>query len=379
MKTFASIIEELKKLGPVWDRIVRQDIIQCRMENGAPKYVFALEKDPALRPFIEGIWQDRGISGIEECHCCAHFMAEGPKIFRPTVEQCAVLQQVQPRLTVGEYRQPYPTMAVELPDRYRHWLQTRLTEQSSAGPLTQLAEPVAVILHHEPEIPALYSSVAWSSGFSMVRTMHHFSGFATIAAIFEANEPINPGSLPVEEQEAAITLRVLRVAINCLLLLTQYGCRAVGPDNPSHRARLARYLEKAQKRRDGIDEAERNLRHVPLVYDFAQHVALHEERPARLSDEQRAGGWSVKPHWRRGHMRRQPFGPGRAERKLVFIRPVLIHKETMPAAGKLTTTYHADPGEVAEIRQEKNRQQRIEDMLLEAMVLGDALEEKTNG
>lgn len=32
-------------------------------------------------------------------------------------------------------------------------------------------------------------------------------------------------------------------------------------------------------------------------------------------------------HWRRGHFRRQPFGKGRTQNKIIFIRPVLVNSE----------------------------------------------------
>ena len=37
------------------------------------------------------------------------------------------------------------------------------------------------------------------------------------------------------------------------------------------------------------------------------------------------GGWTVTPHWRRGHWRSQPCGPGRSERKRVAIPAVLVN------------------------------------------------------
>jgi hypothetical protein len=33
---------------------------------------------------------------------------------------------------------------------------------------------------------------------------------------------------------------------------------------------------------------------------------------------------SPRIHWRRGHIRKQPHGPGRIERKLIWIEPVLV-------------------------------------------------------
>lgn len=38
-------------------------------------------------------------------------------------------------------------------------------------------------------------------------------------------------------------------------------------------------------------------------------------------------GREINTHWRRGHWRNQPFGPGLSERKLVWIMPVLVRKD----------------------------------------------------
>jgi hypothetical protein len=36
-------------------------------------------------------------------------------------------------------------------------------------------------------------------------------------------------------------------------------------------------------------------------------------------------GSSKRPHWRRGHFRRQFFGHARSYRKLIFIKPLLVN------------------------------------------------------
>lgn len=38
---------------------------------------------------------------------------------------------------------------------------------------------------------------------------------------------------------------------------------------------------------------------------------------------------SVRPHWRRGHWRRQPHGEGRASRKLIWLMPTLVHRDNL--------------------------------------------------
>ena len=55
---------------------------------------------------------------------------------------------------------------------------------------------------------------------------------------------------------------------------------------------------------------------------------------------QGAGG-GVAPHWRRGHFRMQPYGPGRQERKLIFVAPVLIHADQIQGEAPTPKPYRA--------------------------------------
>jgi len=50
------------------------------------------------------------------------------------------------------------------------------------------------------------------------------------------------------------------------------------------------------------------------------------------SDGSERSGRSPRLHWRRGHYRNQPHGPGFTRRKVVWIEPVLVAAETAPVA-----------------------------------------------
>ncbi|TFW34621.1 hypothetical protein [Massilia horti] len=52
-------------------------------------------------------------------------------------------------------------------------------------------------------------------------------------------------------------------------------------------------------------------------------------------------GAGVAPHWRRGHFRMQPVGPGRQERKLIFVAPVLINAERFNGEAPAPKPYRA--------------------------------------
>jgi hypothetical protein len=65
--------------------------------------------------------------------------------------------------------------------------------------------------------------------------------------------------------------------------------------------------------------------------------------PAELPGEatNSRDGITVAPHWRRGHFRMQPYGPGKQERKLIFVAPVLIHAEQLQGEAPRPKAYRA--------------------------------------
>ena len=64
----------------------------------------------------------------------------------------------------------------------------------------------------------------------------------------------------------------------------------------------------------------------PVRYAFAQEVSLYRREAGEVhSQANGTGGWTVSPHWRRGHWRSQPCGPGRVEQRRVAIPSVLVN------------------------------------------------------
>jgi hypothetical protein len=51
--------------------------------------------------------------------------------------------------------------------------------------------------------------------------------------------------------------------------------------------------------------------------------------PVAADSVSNSGVNGVAPHWRRGHFRMQPHGPGKQERKLIFVAPILIHADQL--------------------------------------------------
>jgi len=68
----------------------------------------------------------------------------------------------------------------------------------------------------------------------------------------------------------------------------------------------------------------------PILYAFAEEVVVfHRETREENGEGNGVGGWTVKPHWRRGHWRLQPCGPGRSERRRIAIPSVLVNGQLL--------------------------------------------------
>lgn len=93
-------------------------------------------------------------------------------------------------------------------------------------------------------------------------------------------------------------------------------------------------------RAKGLGERKRAklLKRMESLYDAI--VVGPETLPAPATSS--GAGSGVAPHWRRGHFRMQPHGPGSQERKLIFVAPVLIHAEQLQGGAPAPKAYCAD-------------------------------------
>jgi hypothetical protein len=137
-------------------------------------------------------------------------------------------------------------------------------------------------------------------------------------------------SLDMTPEETVLGSALSKMALNVCLMATAYGVRCLGPANPSHYERLKRHVKVAAKKgRERLERAEMELLTAPVRYAFAEEVALFHRETGEGDGER--GGWTVTPHWRKGHWRWQPCGPGRSERRRFAIPSVLVNAHKMVA------------------------------------------------
>ncbi len=121
------------------------------------------------------------------------------------------------------------------------------------------------------------------------------------------------------------------LVVNLIFYLVHCAPRVEPRYPPEAPAGLADKIEKApteKRRRILAGEMERmGFTRVR----FVSEAGLAEERPAAGT------GPPVRSHWRRGHWRLQPHGPGLCLLKLLWIRPVLVNASAQdgPPGGRI--------------------------------------------
>ena len=239
------------------------------------------------------------------------WLADGPKWFCPSEEQCASLEQIEVGVGLGDYAQPYPALMVGMPEgRY--------------GPFAR------ALCHHVPgERPLLTVSLT-SDG--------HQDDIVTTIGV--DGRPIEESLCRFDEdcrQYDGVAVRALRVAINACLCLASFG--TIKEHLHPKRVESDRALAAEQSER-GV-RARRRLRLATTVVSFRQDVRLHREAGAAQS---RAGGEAtgreMSPHWRRGHWHTVVCGRGRTGRRLKLYSPTMVRPDLFVGdASDTTTTY----------------------------------------
>ena len=252
----------------------------------------------------------------------AKALADGPKCFRPTFVQCEAMQHVSVDITLADYRQAFPVVIIELPDEYVR---------------TYNAVSKYVLVHHDYAERrcfllngSLMDNPVYSTGMSSENEMIE----QKLVRIESDDFP----EMGLEGFDRAVMAE--RIALNCNLVLTQYRLRARDFD-PKYAAKLRKNAKSTN--RDRSSRARVFLSGQFTVLEFEQEVAFHAEEyePSSPSTNPPAGGHK-RPHWRRGHWRRQAFGPGWAEHRLQFIRPAMIRGDLFVGeASDTSVTYSA--------------------------------------
>lgn len=281
-------------------------------------------------------------TGLDSTHYAHMFflaskvLASGQKTIRLSTGWCEAFENTELTLPFREYKQPFQTMVVELPLNY---VKEKRVPESADYP-----EYVAVHLDEVNHVLLVQIGFHDSQNhlpipFSPDDDLEHVLNNLSVKPSAEADYSKAPG---VETYIA----HFVRIALNAVIAMV-YGTGWHKRDPTYLEKEKAAKLKAKAKSTDFATARRAKLRlgAQAEIYEFDQETeAFLEEQPSRPDGSSEPTGTIKKPHWRRGHWRRQPVGPKRLERELRWIRPVLIHADRFKGDVKDTSTSYESNG-----------------------------------
>ncbi len=316
--SFASALNILRPTLPYYLALTRYGLLRINQHS------FEFDpnpKAPALAIEMAKAVFTMGASACTESYVMSRTLAEGPKVFAISdALTCEALENFDLSVAATDYLQPFPSVVIELSADY--------TKKQVVPFEAGTHAPDFLIVRHEPEAGCVLVTMHLTSGQVLTRLLK-LDPPLTLEEMWRKAERTwdAKDTLGMTPEEVALGNALSKLALNVCLMATAYGTRSLGPANPSHYERLKRHAKVARKcGRDQQEKAEMELRMTPVRYAFAQEVTLYHREPGEVRTEGNGkGGWTVAPHWRRGHWRSQACGPGRSERRRIAIPSVLVN------------------------------------------------------
>lgn len=235
------------------------------------------------------------------------WVKEGPKVAIVTEAQFKPMSKVDVNLEVKDIQLPYSEVLVVMPPGHLH---------------------KCVLVSKYREDILICTSMTADHRDDVVTIARHHSGEFAEAALEKYDDEIGT-------EVAEATTDCLRVALNMLLAMTNYGFtvdylyqKEVERDVSLMRSKKSDEVKESARER--IDRASRLL-------TLDRTVILHKVKGLNAGEP---SGRELRFHWRRGHWRMQPYGPDNSLRKSIFIAPVLVRRDLLEDnVSDFTTTY----------------------------------------
>lgn len=208
-------------------------------------------------------------------------LAGGPKLFRPTVEQCVALEHTSATFPFDMYRQPYPVIILEIPEGYRDHLKEKYGVTGTPSHV--------LVNHNEKDNYIVVSSFVTRENIIMHLTPKR-TEYETIEDSITKNRDrrkehitTGPASLvipPSDEAEFDAAENVQRLGMNFAMMMTLLGVKNTGVINP---AEYRQWQQEARAvRRGGIPthravEAKEKLTAAMYLLQFEQKIEFYDE------------------------------------------------------------------------------------------------------
>lgn len=254
-------------------------------------------------------------------------LGSGQKTIQLSQEWCEAFENTELNLSWRDYRQPFPTMVVELPSSY-----AELKFVPGAGNY-----PEYVAVHHDAQRNLIVSEIGLpNSQISLILPFRHDITIEECLARMLLLS-IDDVGLPTAGVESLLT-PFYRIALNAMIAMT-YGTDWSKLDltQQQRQTRKTLKIRAGGKDRETAQMARIRLGIMPNFFAFHQTIKAFEESSPPQSPSTTSGS-PKKPHWRHGHWRWQAVGKGRKERELIWIQPMLIRADRFGGDLKDTTT-----------------------------------------
>jgi hypothetical protein len=311
---------------PALQRLLDESVRYGRTFAHEVRDILYLSTSPGVERYSGGVSSQEYASIF---YMASKVLATGQKTVRLSSEWCEAFEQTELTLQFADYKQPYPTMLVELPSDY-----------ATARFVPGAAEyPRLVGLHHCEEAGVLLVEVVFKGAQSHLSIPYRPDGvIEDVLRNLDVREK-DAAPFPIEGSESYLAA-FLRVALNAMTAMVyRTDWRKSEPTAPGpQRRRGGGWRGAAEARR-----AKLRLAVGPEVYSFDQTVrAFEEDTQTPPAGGPERPGTPKKPHWRRGHWRQQAVGEGRDQREYRWIRPTLVNAARFRGDPKdTTTTYDA--------------------------------------
>lgn len=123
-----------------------------------------------------------------------------------------------------------------------------------------------------------------------------------------------------EWQEYVLMDNALKLIVNCICFLNSTDKDVVLTTTNTQATDLLKELNKTNKTREKAKINEKLKK-----FSYSKIHFLGNSIKKYFTDLQT--GNEVDPHWRRGHWRKQPFGVGLSQSKLIWIKPTIVRKD----------------------------------------------------
>lgn len=109
-----------------------------------------------------------------------------------------------------------------------------------------------------------------------------------------------------------------RIALNLCMLATNYSLKG-----PYHHNEA--FYQKALRNAKKNERARQTLRDIPEIYQVDQYLKF--QPPANADGSPGDPQYHLRPHFRSGHWKQQPYGPKSSLRKAIFVDWVWVNKQ----------------------------------------------------